>query len=218
MRYTLARLTILSLSVTLVLASHPDDDLFLITFNDRVILAEDFTTSGDRILDHLRFATPTGSTALYDGTYLALEKVRQGRHPKKAILIISDGEDNKSRYSGRELKNRAKESDAMIYSIGFTDVLSKESGAAQHGRLVLTEITRTTGGRAFFPNSYNEEGLVEIRALIALELRKQYSIGFYPTDSSRDGKWHKLQIKVKPPKGVGRLYITNKDGYRTQKQ
>jgi VWFA-related protein len=83
---------------------------------------------------------------------------------------------------------------------------------------VLTEITQTTGGRALFPNAYNEERLVEICTLIALEIRKQYSIGFYPTDSASDGKWHTLQIKVKPPKGVGRLHITHKDGYQSPKQ
>ena len=198
--------------------SHPDDDLFLITFNDRVVLAKDFTTSADRILDHLIFATPTGSTALYDAVYLALEKVSQGRHPKKAILIISDGEDNKSRYTGTELRERAKESDALIYAIGLTDDFSKDSGSAEYGRFVLTEITRTTGGQAFFPKAYNEQLLVRICATIALELRRQYSIGFYPTEPTRDGKRHKLEIKVKPPKGVGRLYITYKDGYQFPKQ
>lgn len=198
--------------------SHSDDDLFLITFNDRASLAEDFTTSGDRILNYLRLATPGGSTALYDATYLALEKIQQGRHSKKAILIISDGEDNKSRYNARELRDRVKESDTLIYAIGLTDVFSMDSGAAQYGRFVLTEITRTTGGRVFFPNAYNEEMIVEICGRIALELRRQYSIGFYPTGSARDGKWHRLQVKVKSPKGVRRLYITHKEGYRSLKQ
>ena len=194
---------------------HPDDDLFLITFNDRARLAEDFTTSGERLLDHLRLATPAGSTALYDAAYLAIEKVRQGRHPKKAVLIISDGEDNKSRYAAKELRNRVKESDALIYAIGLTDAFSKDFGSAEYGRLVLTEITRTTGGRAFFPNVYDEKSLADVCRRIALELRRQYSIGFYPTGPAHDGKWHNLEIKIKPPKGLGRLVVRHREGYHS---
>ena len=196
--------------------SHQDDDFFLIAFNDRAKLIQDFTVSGDSILGHLLFANARGSTALYDAAYIAVEKVQQGRHSKKALLIISDGQDNNSRYTYKELRNRVKEADVQIYAIGITDPAS--DALAGFGRSVLEEITRMTGGRAFFPNAYNEPELVEICTRIALELRHQYSIGFYPTDITSDAKWHKVQVKVNPPRGLGRLSLNYRDGYQSFKK
>jgi Ca-activated chloride channel family protein len=192
--------------------SHNDDDFFLIGFNDRAKLVQDFTTSGDQVVGHLTFVQPKGSTALYDAAYLAVEKVQQGRHNKRALLIISDGQDNNSRYTYRELRNRVKEADVQIYAIGITDPADSLNG---FGRSVLEEITRMTGGRSFFPNAYNEPELVEICTRIALELRHQYSLGFYPTDIASEAKWHKVQVKVNPPKGLGRLSLSYKDGYQS---
>ncbi|HKP87613.1 MAG TPA: VWA domain-containing protein [Blastocatellia bacterium] len=196
--------------------SHDDDDFFLIGFNDRAKLVQDFTTSGDQVIGHLMFVNPKGSTALYDASYLAVEKVQQGRHTKKALLIISDGQDNNSRYTYKELRNRVKEADVQIYAIGITDPATDT--LAGFGRGVLEEITRMTGGRAFFPNAYNEPELVEICTRIALELRHQYSVAFYPTDMTSEAKWHKVQVKVNPPKGLGRLSLTYKDGYQSFKK
>jgi Ca-activated chloride channel homolog len=196
--------------------SHDDDDFFLIGFNDRAKLVQDFTPSGDQVISHLMFVQPKGSTALYDAAYLAVEKVAQGRHTKKALLIISDGQDNNSRYTYKELRNRVKEADVQIYAIGITDPAS--DSLAGFGRGVLEEITRMTGGRAFFPNAYNEPELVEICTRIALELRHQYSIGFYPTDMTSEAKWHKVQVKVNPPKGLGRLSLTYREGYQSFKK
>lgn len=196
--------------------SHDDDDFFLIGFNDRAKLVQDFTPSGDQVLGHLMFVQPKGSTALYDAAYLAVEKVQQGRHSKKALLIISDGQDNNSRYTYKELRNRVKEADVQIYAIGITDPAS--DSLAGFGRGVLEEITRMTGGRVFFPNAYNEPELVEICTRIALELRHQYSIGFYPTDITSEAKWHKVQVKVNPPRGLGRLSLTYREGYQSFKK
>ena len=195
--------------------SHDDDDFFLIGFNDRAKLVQDFTPSGDQVLGHLMFVQPKGSTALYDAAYLAVEKVQQGRHSKKALLIISDGQDNNSRYTYKELRNRVKEADVQIYAIGITDPAT--DSLAGFGRGVLEEITRMTGGRVFFPNAYNEPELIEICTRIALELRHQYSIGFYPTDITSEAKWHKVQVKVNPPRGLGRLSLTYREGYQSFK-
>jgi Ca-activated chloride channel family protein len=162
------------------------------------------------------FVNPHGSTALYDAAYLAVEKVQQGRHTKKALLIISDGQDNNSRYTYKELRNRVKEADVQIYAIGITDPAS--DSLAGFGRSVLEEITRMTGGRAFFPNAYNEPELVEICTRIALELRHQYSIGFYPTDIASEAKWHKVQVKINPPRGLGRLSLLYREGYQSFKK
>jgi len=196
--------------------SHNDDDFFLIGFNDRAKLVQDFTTSGDSILGKLMFVNPHGSTALYDAAYLAVEKVQQGRHSKKALLIISDGQDNNSRYTYKELRGRVKEADVQIYAIGITDPVN--DSLAGFGRGILEEMTRMTGGRAFFPNAYNEPELVEICTRIALELRHQYSVGFYPTDIASETKWHKVQIKVNPPRGLGRLSLSYRDGYPSFKK
>jgi Ca-activated chloride channel family protein len=196
--------------------SHDDDDFFLIGFNDRAKLVQDFTTSSEQVVGHLMFVNPKGSTALYDAAYLAVEKVAQGRHQKKALLIISDGQDNNSRYTYKELRNRVKEADVQIYAIGITDPAS--DSLAGYGRGVLEEISRMTGGRSFFPNAYNEPELVEICTRIALELRHQYSVGFYPSDYTSDAKWHKLAVKINPPKGLGRLSLSYKDGYQSFKK
>jgi len=193
--------------------SHEDDDFFLIGFNDRAKLIQDFTTSGDQIASHLMFAQPKGSTALYDAAYLAVEKIQQGRHKKKALLIISDGQDNNSRYTYKELRKRVKEADVVIYAVGITDPASDD--LAGYGRSTLEEISRMTGGRAYFPNAYNEPELVEICTRIALELRHQYSIGFYPTDTSGEKKFRKVQVKVKAPKGLGRLSLSYREGYQS---
>ncbi len=193
--------------------SHEDDDFFLIGFNDRAKLVQDFTTSGERVMGHLMFVQPKGNTALYDAAYLAVEKVAQGRHNKRALLIISDGQDNSSRYTYKELRNRVKEADVQVYAIGITDPAS--DSLSGFGRSLLEEMTRMTGGRAFFPSAYNEPELVEICTRIALELRHQYSIGFYPSNVESDSKWHKVQIKVNPPKGLGRLSLSYKDGYQS---
>jgi Ca-activated chloride channel family protein len=196
--------------------SHDDDDFFLIGFNDRAKLVQDYTTSGDSILGHLMFVQPRGSTALYDAAYIAVEKVQQGRHSKKALLIVSDGQDNNSRYTYKELRNRVKEADVQIYAIGITDPAS--DSLSGFGRSILEEMTRMTGGRAFFPNAYNEAELVEICTRIALELRHQYSVGYYPTDMHSEAKWHKVQVKVNPPRGLGRLSLSYKDGYQSFKK
>jgi len=197
-------------------SSHVDDDFFLIGFNDRAKLVQDFTTSGESVIGHLMFVNPKGSTALYDAAYIAVEKVQQGRHSKKALLIISDGQDNNSRYTYKELRNRVKEADVQIYAIGITDPAS--DALSGFGRSVLEEITRMTGGRAFFPNAYNEPERIEICTRIALELRHQYSVGFYPTDIQSEAKWHKVQVKVNPPRGLGRLSLSYRDGYQSFKK
>jgi Ca-activated chloride channel family protein len=191
--------------------SHEDDDIFLMAFNERPLLVQDFTTSANQALGRMMFVQPKKSTALYDAMYLAVEKLQQGRHPKKALLIISDGQDNNSRYTYKELRNRAKEADVIIYAIGITDPYN--DGLAGYGRGVLEEISRMTGGRAFFPNGYNQAELMEICTRIALELRHQYAVGFYPTDAASEVKWHRVKVRVKPPRGLGRLSLTYKDSY-----
>lgn len=188
--------------------SHEDDDFFLVAFNDRARLVQDFTTSGDQVLGRLMLVKPKGSTALYDAVTLGVEKVVEGRHRKRALLIISDGEDNNSRYSYREIRNRIKEADVQVYAI-------KIGAPYSYGTGVLSEIANLTGGRSFVPGLANGMSFQDICMRIALELRHQYSIGFYPTDSRAPIDWHRLQIRLNAPKGLGRLSLTYKDRYQT---
>jgi len=200
--------------------THDDDDMFLVAFNDRARLVQDFTTSPEAILGKLMFTETEGSTALYDACYIGVEKLQQGRHAKKVMLIISDGQDNNSRYTYSELRNQIKEADVIIYAIG---IISPEEELVGFGKSLLEELARVTGGRAFFPFFFddpiniakkNSPELDEILIRIALEIRHQYSIGYYPTNQKHDGSWRKVQVKIKPPKGLGRLYLKYKEKYK----
>lgn len=189
--------------------SHNDDEFFLVGFNQRAQLVRDFTSSGESVINSLSLVSPDGKTALYDAAYLGVEKARQGHHSKRAILVISDGQDNSSRYTFNELRTLVKEADVQLYAIGVLDVNDGTLGLA--GQAILEELSRVTGGRAFFPQS--EEELVDVCTQIALELRHQYSVGYYPTTNVRDGRWHKIKVKVDPPAGLPRLSVRAKEGY-----
>ena len=190
--------------------SHTEDEYFLVTFNHRAQLTRDFTMSGDTLVNSLTLVNTDGRTALYDAAFIGIEKARQGRHDKRALLIISDGQDNNSRYTFSELRDLVREADVQLYAIGIVDLVrDHELGA--YGESVLEELARSTGGRAFFPSS--EEELVDVCTQIALELRHQYSVGYYPTTNIRDGRWHKIKVKVDPPPGLPRLAVRSKEGY-----
>ncbi len=180
--------------------SHPDDEYFVISFSNRSKLIQDFTSVPENIVNKAVFIKPKGGTALFDGIYMALEKVKQGRHEKKALLVISDGEENSSRYSFKELRNSLRETDAQLYAIGLG-----QGGA-------LPSITETSGGLTFFPMEYGE--VADIYARIALMLRNQYVVGFYPTDDSGANRRHKLRINVKVPKQIGKISTFYRNGYQ----
>ncbi len=191
--------------------SHSDDDFFLVGFNQRANLLAEFT-DGETLLNKLTLVDPNGQTALYDAAYLGVEKVKQGRHSKRALLLISDGQDNSSRYSYGELRKRLKEAGVHIYSIGIVEMGGGSGGSLDlQGQAILEEIAQVTGGKAFFPHSGAE--LEDATTRIALELRHQYSIGYVPTNVQRDNKWHKIKVNVNPPRGLPKLNIRAKEGY-----
>ena len=190
--------------------SHESDEYFLIGFNHRSQVLMDRTRDADALLSKLTFVQTKGQTALYDACYLGMEKVTRGAHPKRALLVISDGQDNSSRYSFGELRRVLKETDVLIYAIGITDQGSHNTFDVQ-GQSILDELAGVSGGRAFFPDTAAE--MNEIFERIAIELRHQYSIGYKPKNFVNNGKWHKLKVKVTPPRGLPRLYVRTKDGY-----
>jgi Ca-activated chloride channel homolog len=191
--------------------SHSDDDFFLVGFNQRANLLAEFT-DGAALANKLTLVDPGGQTALYDAAYLGIEKVKQGRHNRNAILLISDGQDNSSRYTYGELRKLLKEAGVQIYCIGIVELGGGAGGTLDmQGQAILEEIAQTTGGKAFFPKSGAE--LEEITTRIALELRHQYSIGYNPTNVKNDGQWRKVKVSVIPPKGWSNLKVKHKEGY-----
>jgi Ca-activated chloride channel family protein len=189
--------------------SHPDDDIFVMSVADQVSLVHDFTPNAPTIANSLSLATGKGRTALFDAVYAAVLKARMGRHEKRALIIISDGQDNNSRYSYAELRELLRESDVAVYSIGIID--PAEGEFALYGQAVLEGLSSPTGGIAYFP--MDSEGLFDVCTHIALELRHQYSIGFYPTGDGRGESWHKLRVKIKGPPNAPKLSALHRAGY-----
>ena len=190
--------------------SHARDEYFLIGFNSRAQLLLDHTRDSDALMQKLTFVQTRGQTALYDATYLGVERVTRGAHKKRAILLISDGQDNSSRYTFSELKRLLKESDVIIYAIGIVGA-GDDSTLGYGGRAILEELAGVSGGKAFFPSTGAE--MNDTFERIALELRTQYSISYRPSAFANDGKWHKLKIKVQPPRGFPRLFVRGREGY-----
>jgi Ca-activated chloride channel family protein len=191
--------------------SHDNDEYFLIAFNSRAQLLLDKTRDGDAVLNKLTFIETKSNTALYDACYLGVEKVVRGSHPKRALLLISDGQDNDSRYTFSEVRRLLKESDVVLYSIGILGGNDPGSSLGMGGQAVLDELSSVSGGKAFFPNTSAE--MDELFERIALELRHQYSIGYKPKNFTNNGKWHKLKVKVTPPRGLPHLFVRSRDGY-----
>jgi len=191
--------------------SHPRDEYFLIAFNSRVQLLLDKTRDGQALANKLTLVKPRDNTALYDAVYLGIERVTRGTHQRKAILLISDGQDNASRYNFKEVRRLLKESDVTIYAIGIIDKQDARDPIGIQGQAFLDELASVTGGKSFYPQTNVE--LDEIFERIAVELRNQYLIGYTPKDFVPDGKWRKVKVKVKPPKGMPRLVVRTREGY-----
>src|SRR5262249_30035881 len=155
--------------------ANPQDEFFMITFNDRPQLRADFTKSIEDIQGKLVYTVPQGSTALLDAIYMGISKMKDARNTKKALLIISDGGDNHSRYTENEIKSMVKEADVQIYSIGIFS-LAPPTPEEVSGPALLTEISQVTGGRLFTLTNPNE--LADVATKIGIELRNQYVLGY----------------------------------------
>jgi Ca-activated chloride channel family protein len=187
-----------------------DDEYFLIQFSDEPKLAQDFTTDIAKLQSRLLLTRAKGSTSLYDALYLGLEKVNRGTNARKALLLITDGQDNHSRYSFSDVREFAREHDVQIYSIGIVDD-GNPQGSGYRGRAVLEDLANLTGGRAFFPPSVYD--LESICAQIGVDLKNQYVLGYRSLNHSNDGKWRKIQVKINRFQGMPRLSVRAKSGY-----
>jgi Ca-activated chloride channel family protein len=191
-------------------AANPLDEFFMVTFSNQPELASDFTSKVENIQKRLLFATASGRTALLDGVSLALNQMRKAQYQKRSLLIISDGGDNHSRYTESEIKAMVKEADVEIYSIGIFDRVSQIPEELA-GPILLDEITKLTGGRAFTVENPNLLPAIALR--VGTELRNQYVLAYSPEKTSQNGKWHKINIKLSIPKSLWPVWIHAKQGY-----
>ena len=190
--------------------ANPQDEFFMITFSDEPEVVADFTSSVDEIQNKLLYVVPRRRTSLLDAIYMGVTKMREAKYPKKALLIISDGGDNHSRYTENEIKAMVKEADVMIYAIGIYD----RYASAMEERLgpqLLSDITELSGGRAFTIDNPND--LADVATKIGIELRNQYVLGYRPNKVVHDGKWRKIKVKLLPPKGLPPLKVYARTGY-----
>jgi Ca-activated chloride channel homolog len=190
--------------------ANPQDEFFMIAFADKPEEVSDFTTSLEDIQGKLVYTVPKGRTALLDAIYLGVSKMRQAKYQKKALLIISDGGDNHSRYTEGEIKATVKEADVLIYAIGIYDHYMATQEEAV-GPALLGDISELTGGRSFTIDNPND--LADVATKIGIELRNQYVLGYHPQNPGRDGKWRKIRVKLIPPKGLPPLKVFAKTGY-----
>ncbi|MEN6601870.1 MAG: VWA domain-containing protein [Bryobacteraceae bacterium] len=193
--------------------ANPEDEFFLVQFNDRPVLTSSFTHSTEEIQNRLTFTQSKGRTALLDAIYLSMNEMKKAHNPRKAILVISDGGDNSSRYTQSEIKNLVREADVQIYAIGIFESMGGRSRTAEElsGPGLMTELAEQTGGRHFPVENVNE--LPDIAAKVGIELRNQYVLGYTPTNSQRDGKYRRVTVKVVQPRGLPPLRAFWRLGY-----
>jgi Ca-activated chloride channel family protein len=191
--------------------ANPQDEFFLINFNDRAQLVSPFTASVEELQNRLMFTSAHGMTALLDGIYLGLSQMKGAHNTKKALLIISDGGDNHSRYTETDIRKFVQEADVQIYAIGLYEPDGGPTPEEREGPGLLGELTQMTGGRTFAVHSLND--LPDIATKISMELRNQYVLGYRPGNHARDGKWRKIKVKLRPPKGLPPLNVFARTGY-----
>lgn len=186
--------------------SHEEDDYFLIGFNERPQLLLDGVRGSNALLSRISGIKPQGNTALYDAVAFGLEQVAHSRHHKRALIVISDGEDNRSRLGSGDVGRMLREADVTVYTILIGPLLPHSNGG-----VVMDGLASDSGGQSYFPG--NAEAMSEAFERIALELRHQYSIGYIPSNLNADGQWRRLKVALASPVGSPRLVVRSRKGY-----
>ena len=190
--------------------ANPQDEFFVIGFNDRPELIEDFTSSIEDIEARLQTVRSGRRTALLDAIYYGMDKMKLAKQERKALLVVSDGGDNRSRYTEGEVKAQVRESDVEIYSIGIFDPYAPTT-EERMGPVLLNDLSEETGGRMFRVDDLADMGDIAVK--ISTELRNQYVLGYNPKSMQRDGKWRKVKVKLVPPQGLPPLTVHARTGY-----
>jgi Ca-activated chloride channel family protein len=198
--------------------ANPQDEFFLVQFNSSPELTVPFTTDPEEIQNRITFSQSRGRTALLDAVYLALHEMKKSKNPRKALLVISDGGDNSSRYTEGEIKNLVREADVQVFGIGIFEPLGSRGRTAEEmaGPSLLSDIAEQTGGRAYPVENLND--LPDIAAKIGIELRNQYVLGYSSTNQERDGRYRRVKVKVMQPRGLPPLRAFWRLGYYAPSQ
>ena len=198
-------------AITLVQASNPQDEAFVVNFNDDFYLDldKDFTNSIPELKEALERIDSRGSTALYDAIIGSLDHLKKASKDKHVLLIVTDGEDNSSHYSLERTIRDIQKTDTVIYTIGLLSQESKKS--AKKARKALEDIAKASGGIAYFPE--NVEDVHNICEQVAHDIRNQYTLAYYPTNSKKDGTFRTVSVEVVPPRGRGKLVARTRNGY-----
>lgn len=200
-------------AVQFLKTANPRDEFFMVSFNDRAQLNSGFTSSVDELQNRMMFSAAKGQTALLDAIYLGLSQMRSASNGKRALLVISDGGDNHSRYNEKDIRNFVKEADCQLYVMGvFNADDMQRTDEERYGPTLLSELAEMTGGRVFAAANLND--LPDIAAKIGMELRNQYVLGYKPSDARRNGTWRKIKVKLIAPKGLPPLSVYARTGYR----
>jgi VWFA-related protein len=175
--------------------SNPEDETFIVHFDDTARLDSEFTNSVPQLEQTLASAKPFGQTAIYDALILALDHMQGGRHPKKAILLMTDGVDNSSKHTLAEAIDATRKAQVAVYTVGLLSV-----SGGQKAEDSLIQIAEASGGRAFFPQTVEEASADMER--VARDLREQYTLGYIPTNPVRSGQWRSVRVDIVPPAGM----------------
>jgi Ca-activated chloride channel family protein len=186
--------------------ANPEDEAFLVEFRDRPELVLPFTHDLGNVEGQILFARSKGLTALLDGVTLAISEMKKATHPRKALLLLSDGGENHSRYTEAEVGNRVKESDVQIYCM----VIGPGDRDITYGQGLPAKLSALTGGRAFLFSGLN---MVDVAQKIGIELRSTYLLGYVPKNAARDGKYRSVVVKVIRPRGMPKLTASWRRGY-----
>ena len=194
--------------------ANKDDEFFLVEFNERARLSVPFTSDANQVYQRVARVRPLGRTSLLDAIHLALDQMKGARHARKAIVIVSDGGDNRSRYTFGQIKNAMLESDVQVYSMGIFDPEDrrKRTPEEKNGPHLLGELSAESGGKYFSVDNLND--LPAISSRIGEELRSQYILGYTPPNPGRDGKYHQIKLTLtSAPRESGALDLRYRRGY-----
>jgi Ca-activated chloride channel family protein len=202
-------------ALTFVKTTNPQDEGFVVNFNDDYYLdtEHDFTSDLGEMRTALERIDARGSTALYDAVIGSLDHLKKGTRDKKVILIVTDGEDNASRHSIENTVEQAQRNDALIYAVGVfsDDDIKHNRRAMKKARTALSQLANATGGLAFFPEDANDTEAICTQ--IAHDIRNQYTLAYYPSNLARDGSFRSVQVEILPPHGSGKLSVRTRSGY-----